>query len=115
MDTLADFHPRLIGSVASGFVHKGSDIDLHVFVDDPDELIAVLDTLRWPFESEHVLIRVGDSFREFLHLHLERAGFPVELSVYPPGERRKVGRSSIDGKPIDRVSPSRLRGLLDSP
>ena len=33
MRLLARFRPRLIGSVLTGHVRKGSDIDLHIFAD----------------------------------------------------------------------------------
>src|SRR6059058_6158695 len=33
MRLLATFRPRLIGSVMTGHVRKGSDIDIHVFAD----------------------------------------------------------------------------------
>src|SRR5271166_441711 len=35
MRLLRAFRPRLIGSVMTGHVRKGSDIDLHVFCDSP--------------------------------------------------------------------------------
>src|ERR671938_1108175 len=35
MRLLRAFRPRLIGSVMTGHVRKGSDIDLHVFTDSP--------------------------------------------------------------------------------
>src|SRR3984957_7476945 len=35
MRLLRPFKPRLIGSVMTGHVRKGSDIDLHVFSDSP--------------------------------------------------------------------------------
>ena len=39
---LARFRPRLIGSVRTGHVRKGSDIDIHIF---GDSLALVTDTL----------------------------------------------------------------------
>src|SRR5207248_6436219 len=40
---LARFRPRLIGSVRTGHVRKGSDIDIHIF---GDSLSLVTDTLQ---------------------------------------------------------------------
>ena len=42
MRKLARFRPRLIGSVWTGHVRKGSDIDIHIFC---DSLALVTDTL----------------------------------------------------------------------
>lgn len=108
---LERWHPRLIGSVWSGHARRGSDIDLHLF-GDVDEVRADLDERRWPYRAEEVLIRVGGDFRLYHHLHLGGRPFPVELSVYALAERRIATRSSVDGRPIDRVSAARLEERL---
>src|SRR4029079_11793151 len=43
MRLLAVFRPRLIGSVLTGHVRKGSDIDLHVFSNNLSSVTSVLD------------------------------------------------------------------------
>ena len=111
MELLAGYRPRLIGSVATGHARRGSDIDLHVFPEDPDRLERDLRDLGARFSREEVLIRTSTGFHTYVHLHLD-ARFPVELSVYTPAELRVTTRSSTDGRPIDRVSASRLRALL---
>jgi hypothetical protein len=112
MRQLEPWHPRLIGSVWSGHARRGSDIDLHVFVESVDDLEATLRTAGRDLDRSDVLIRVGDTFKTYTHIHLLDAPFPVELSVYLPGERRMTTRSSTDGKTIDRVSPERLEQRL---
>src|ERR687887_894756 len=42
MRVLRPFRPRLIGSVMTGHIRKGSDIDIHVFTDAPGLLTDVL-------------------------------------------------------------------------
>ena len=42
MRVLARFRPRLIGSVMTGHVRTGSDIDLHLFSDHVEPVTAVL-------------------------------------------------------------------------
>jgi hypothetical protein len=111
MRALDAFAPRLIGSVWSGHARRGSDIDVHVF-GDPDDVRVDLDARGWAHDVEEVTIRAGSTFRTYVHLHLRDRPFPVELSVYPWSERRVVTRSSVDGRPIDRVSAARLEGLL---
>lgn len=111
MRALEAWEPRLIGSVWSGHVRRGSDIDLHVF-GEVDAIRADLDARGWPCDHAQVLIRKGGAFRLYHHLHLLDRAFPVELSVVPPEERRVVTRSSVDGRPIDRVSAARLEARL---
>lgn len=111
MGALLLFRPRLIGSVATGHVRSGSDIDLHVFTESEQALEGFLWNLGWTFETSRVSVRKGGVIREFTHVHVDR-GFPVELSVYPPEELRVRGRSSTDGRPIERLSRAAVERLL---
>lgn len=111
MEALAPFTPRLIGSVVSGHVRRGSDIDVHVFPEDPDGLLQHLRQLGWTYETQRVSVRKGGEIRDYLHVYVVDL-FPVELSVYEPLELRVRTRSSTDGKPIVRLSPGALRSLI---
>ncbi|MCB9766331.1 MAG: nucleotide-binding enzyme [Alphaproteobacteria bacterium] len=111
MEVLLDFRPRLIGSVSTGHVRRGSDVDLHVFTVDVDVLTAALDAEGIGYTVEPVLIRISGGFKEYTHVHLDTP-FPVELTVYDPRELRVVSRSSTDGRPIDRVDPARLEARM---
>lgn len=111
MRAIAPFAPRLIGSVSTGHIRRGSDIDLQVFTADPDALAAHLRGLGWIFEREPVSILKFGQIREYLHFHVADV-FPIELTVYEPRELRFRPRSSTDGKPIVRVKESALEALL---
>ena len=111
MGQLEPFSPRLIGSVSTGHIRVGSDIDLHVFTDREEELFAALDARRERYTQERVSIFKGGALRDYLHVHLERV-VPVELTVYPWRELRHRPRSSTDGKPIVRVKTAALEALL---
>ena len=112
MEALPTFRPRLIGSVGSGHIRRGSDVDLHVFTDQVARVEAAVDAEGWPWHTERVDIRQGNEIRSYHHVHLDLA-WPVELSVYPLAELRARPRSSTDGKPIDRMGLPRLRALLE--
>lgn len=113
MQALKDFSPGLIGSVSTGHVRRGSDIDIHVFTDSLESLEACLEQQGWSYETDEVLIRKNNTFCTYQHVHLERV-FPIELSVHEPHEKRVVQRSSTDGKPIRRLSTTSLQALLRS-
>jgi len=111
MRELQEFSPRLIGSVSTGRIRRDSDIDLHVFTDQIEDLEATLQHLQWHFEKERVTIKKGSQFVEYTHIYMY-VDFPIELSVCPRSELRVVSRSSTDGKPIKRlklVDVERLR------
>lgn len=112
MGVLAAFDPRLIGSVASGAIHGSSDIDLHVFCAHHDRLEQTLWLAGYDFERAEVDVVKEGECRRYVHYRFAHRGAPVELSVYAPHERWVEQRSSIDGKPIDRVPAGRVAALL---
>ena len=112
MESLEPFSPRLIGSVATGHVRRGSDIDIHVFTHDIALLEGHLRALGWLFELQPVSIRKGGEVRDYLHVQVVDL-VPLELTVYPPSELRLRPRSSTSGKPIHRVKPPALRSLIE--
>lgn len=111
MRALEGFSPRLIGSVGSGHIRQGSDIDLHVFVDDPEALWSHLRALGWTFETEAVSIVKGGAVRDYLHAHV-RDVFELELTVHAVAELRVRPRSSTDGKPIERLSTHAVEAMM---
>jgi hypothetical protein len=111
MRALAPFEPRLIGSVSTGHIRRGSDVDLQVFTADDGALEQRLRALGWAYEREITSIQKFGEIREYLHYHVVDA-FPIELTVYEPRELRFRPRSSTDGKPIVRVGSKALEALL---
>jgi hypothetical protein len=111
MRILRLFRPRLIGSVMTGHVRKGSDIDLHVFCDAPARITCLLEQHGCQFDLERKqVVKHGES-RIFTHIHVYDR-FPFELTVYPEDKAHYVFRSSITGQPIERASIAELEELL---
>ncbi|MEM9187708.1 MAG: nucleotidyltransferase [Myxococcota bacterium] len=111
MEPLERFEPRLIGSVATGHIRRGSDIDIQLFAEDRDAPEGALQALGWTYERDDVLIRRPDGWHEYLHLRLDRAN-PIELTVYPRHDLRRRPRSSTDGKPMLRLKLAEVAALL---
>ena len=62
MRLLRPFRPRLIGSVMTGHVRKGSDIDLHVFTDSPGLVTDLLEQDGYQFDVERKqIVKHGES------------------------------------------------------
>src|SRR5437762_1296783 len=53
MRLLQAFRPRLLGSVMTGHVRKGSDIDIHVFTDSPALITDQLESEGLQYDLEH--------------------------------------------------------------
>ena len=111
MRLLRRFRPRLIGSVMTGHVRKGSDIDIHVFSDSPALVAETLEQEGFQHDIERKTITKFNETRTFTHLHVY-GRFNFELTVYPEDKAHYVFKSSITGKPIERASVRELEELL---
>lgn len=113
MRLLRAFRPRLIGSVMTGHVRKGSDIDIHVFADSVGMLTDALLEHGFQFDTERKQITKFQETRTFTHIHIYDH-FNYELTVYAEDKAHYVFRSSITGKPIEKASIRELEELLQA-
>jgi predicted nucleotidyltransferase len=111
MRLLSAFRPRLIGSVLTGHVRKGSDIDLHIFSDHLSAVTSVLDdeNLRYTVERKRVIKHNDD--RVFTHVHVSDR-YSFELTLYDAEKVNYAFKSSITGKAIERASIPELEQIL---
>jgi len=111
MRVLRLFRPRLIGSVMTGHVRKGSDIDIHVFTDSVGLVTDLLqqEGLQLDVERKH-LVKHGEA-RVFTHVHVHDR-FNFELTVYAEDKAHYVFKSSVTGKAIERASIRELEELI---
>ncbi len=113
MRKLARFRPRLIGSVWTGHVRVGSDIDIHIFSDNLALVSSTLDDFALPYTVERKKIVKHGEERVFTHIHIDDR-FPYELTLYGEDKVHYVFKSSITGKAIERASIAELEALLRS-
>src|SRR5438876_616892 len=111
MRVLRAFRPRLIGSVMTGHVRKGSDIDIHIFTDGVGLVTDILQNEGYQFDVERKQVVKHGQARVFTHVHIYDR-FNFELTVYPEDKAHFVFRSSITGKAIERASVRELEELL---
>src|SRR6516164_366182 len=112
MRLLRAFRPRLIGSVMTGHVRKGSDIDIHVFSDSVGLVSDLLAQEGYQHDVERKqVVKHGES-RVFTHVHVY-ARFNFELTIYAEDKAHYVFKSSITGKAIERASIRELEELLE--
>src|SRR5438093_1684496 len=112
MRLLRAFRPRLIGSVMTGHVRKGSDIDIHIFTDGVGLVTDILQNEGYQFDVERKQVVKHQEARVFTHIHIfDRFNF--ELTVYPDDKAHYVFRSSVTGKAIERASIRELEELFE--
>jgi len=113
MEHLAEFHPRLIGSVLKGSIRKGSDIDVNVYSDDVQSVCACLDAHGYVYELQHIHTRKQGESRLYTHLRLTGLqGYEAEITVYAWEERHHRPRCSITLQPMARASLAELKALV---
>lgn len=112
MERLHRFRPRLIGSVMTGHVRQGSDIDLHVFADSVEPITRILDQEGLVYDVEKKRVKKHGEERTFTHVHVKER-FPFELTVYASNKAHFVFKSSITGKAIERASLAELKMFLE--
>jgi predicted nucleotidyltransferase len=111
MRLLAAFEPRLIGSVLTGHVRKGSDIDIHVFSNETSSITEILDTYGHAYDVERKRVIKHNTERVFTHIHV--AGrYTFELTVYAREFVNYMFKSSVTGKAIERASIPELEQLI---
>src|SRR5262249_45099412 len=111
MRVLRAFRPRLIGSVMTGHVRKGSDIDVHLFTDSVGLVTDLLEQEGFQYDVERKQVVKHGEARVFTHVHVY-ARFNFELTVYPENKAHYVFKSSVTGKAIERASVRELEELL---
>jgi len=113
MESLQDFRPRLIGSVWTGHIRAGSDIDIHLYCDDLKRVELQMEACHLPFQVYHVRSKRDHEVRDFVHIkHQHRSGFEVEMTLYPESEYSQHPKCSITGGPMARASIAQLRQVL---
>jgi len=112
MEILEEFHPRLIGSVLEGVIKSTSDIDLHVFTDEYEQVMQVLGEHGLEYDFDMVTTRKNNEICDFPHIYVYKDGHTIELSIYGPSEMRVRQRSSITGKPMEYATITKLRKMM---
>ena len=111
MRILKAFRPHLIGSVLTGHVRKGSDIDLHLFSNNLSAIAGALEDDGFDFEIEHKRVVKHGEEKVFTHVHVHDR-YEFELTVYPDDMAHYPFRSSVTGGPMDRATIEELEALL---
>ncbi|RLI10058.1 hypothetical protein DRO33_05975 [Candidatus Bathyarchaeota archaeon] len=114
MKALRPFWPKLIGSVWRGMAHRGSDIDIEVFCDEPGEVEKALRKAGYRvIRSEVVEKQEGDRLIAYYHIYLAMpSGHEVEVVVRPAEERYKERKCEIFGDALRGLNIEELEEVL---
>jgi len=114
MKALRDFHPRLIGSVWRGTVHRDSDIDIATFSSEPPNVLQKLqqegfEASKTEWQSAPKLDKREKSFHIYLELP---SGNEAEIVVRSRERMNQKIRCEIYGDSVTGLNPRQLERLL---
>ena len=112
MKLMSKFRPKLIGSVLTGHIRNGSDVDLHLFSNSFEAILAELDFHGLQYDTEIKRVLKHGERQVYRHVHVFE-NHEFEFTVYPEDKLGYVFKSSITGKAIERASISQLEQLLE--
>lgn len=113
MRWLAAFSPRLVGPVLAGTADEFSSICLHVFLDDPDEMVHFCMEHGVDFQQKRRRIRWHDDlYRDIDVLVIERHGAVIELMLMVGADARQAPPCPVDGRPQLRANVAEVDALL---
>lgn len=113
MRFLAEFEPRLVGAVLSGWVTRFSVVQLHVVASTPEDFSLFLDQSAIPSEQVEKKMRFGgDRVAVVPTFQFVADDVPLDVSVFDPLLRREAPLSPIDGRPMPRATLKDLEQLL---
>ena len=113
MRSLEKFRPRIIGSVFTGHIRSGSDIDLHVFSSSVQAIASELDYQNLRYEITRKEVRKNGEETVYRHIHIQDR-FEFELTVYPESKVSYAFKSSITGKAIEKASLPQFESFLEN-
>ncbi|MGD2168492.1 MAG: hypothetical protein PVF63_10325 [Gammaproteobacteria bacterium] len=113
MDVLADFQPRLVGTVLNGTATLNCAVELHAFSDEPELVSAELARSGW--ETRSVERRSRRSRSETVRVPAYRFVIDTHdlvVEVHPCDGIRQAPLSPIDQRPMRRAARKTVEELL---
>ena len=113
MRTLAAFSPRLVGPVLNGTATAHTDVQLHLFTDQPESVaLKLMDRGVGHDVGEHRLRLDAERFRIYPTVRFELDQQVIDATVFPVDGIRQAPVSPVDGRPMRRADASELEALL---
>jgi predicted nucleotidyltransferase len=114
MKQLKAYHPVLIGSVWRGTIRRGSDIDIAVYHDAPEEIVTLLKKTELNVSSaEWVTVTKSGQPEASFHIHaLTLGGQKVEVVVRGADEASRRRKCEVFGDELKGLSVVELEKVI---
>ena len=108
------FRPKLVGPVLEGTADRHSRISMHLFCDNPEDVVSFLLERNIRFEQETRRIRWHDDrFRDLDLLVIEADGQCFEMALMAGGSWKQPPPDPVDGRAQRRAGMGEVQRLLD--
>lgn len=115
MQRLSEFDPRLVGPVYYGTALEGDPIEIHIFCDEFERITRLLMERKVRFDIGESRFRFGRGLNENLpQVGFDVLGEPVVVSVLPTHGQLQRPLSSLDQRPMKRLSIEQVQALLNN-
>lgn len=113
MRRLDAFHPRLTGHALAGTAVLHSPVEIHLFSDTAEAVVAGLDALGLNYRSLARRYRLRrDEPELFPGFQLRADGFEFVLAVFPLRLQGHAPLGPVDGRPMRRANLKELAALV---
>ena len=106
------FRPALVGAVLTGTAGQFSDVNLHLYTDDPKALSMFLLNKRYRFEEGTKRVRRGGREDEVPQVTVEFDDVIVNMTVLDPDDERSAARVRADDDAPVRARLAEVEALL---
>ncbi len=115
MKKLKEYKPILIGSVWRGTIRRGSDIDITVYHDEPDEILRMIEkSAAKVSKAEWITVTKKGKNETAYHIYVE-ASFKqkVEIVVRSPDEAGCRKKCEVFGDELKGLNVQELESVLE--
>jgi hypothetical protein len=114
MHLLERFAPRLVGPLLNGMATPFSEVPIHAFPDDPEQLAVLLQEHGIPYEEDSRRLRYGGDRQETAPVFRFFAGdTQVEVIAFSPQAGREAPLSPVDARPMRRANLKEVERLRE--
>jgi hypothetical protein len=110
---LASFSPRLVGPVLAGTATVNSAIELHVFADAPELVVATLEDAAPIRDVQHRFRIDADTVVQIPGFSFTRDAEQVDVFVFPERSAHHAPLSPVDQRPMRRAGRTAVLALLE--
>jgi hypothetical protein len=116
MELLAEFRPRLVGPLLEGIATQHGVVELHLFCDAPEHVLARLQEMNLDHQPFDKRVRfTADHYEQIPGFAFEWENSPFDILVFKYQGIRQAPVCPVDGRPMRRASADRVlemrRGL----